>query len=281
MNYFKQLKTLDKRALKLSLICSFNWLLRIILKGQLALISAFSLSIFLSAIFQKNTIVVLEFLIILALSILISNFVYMAKSQSLRMIPPFFFLCVLIIFLYRADNVPLSNEQIEMSLFYWGLSFVATIIINYLQPKIFKHYLFKRVICKEYLGIRKSTDPLPPINNLFEDVKEKDVDKRMILINERVIKPPYQSVVELSFLNREVLTGIHYQVKPFGEEDKRCFTESDEIFYPIFTVHPFGKQKNFYHQLIKFRLSKKAAFTRDLSTYTRINKWRNISDVKK
>ncbi|XZR23247.1 hypothetical protein ACQ0P5_03140, partial [Streptococcus canis] len=80
-----------------------------------------------------------------------------------------------------------------------------------IQPRLFKHYLFKKVIDKEYLGIRKFTDELPPESNIYVDADEKDADKRMRLINQHVIKPPYQEVVELSYLNREVITAIQYE----------------------------------------------------------------------
>ncbi|GAY71838.1 uncharacterized protein TANIYAMA4_2572, partial [Streptococcus canis] len=33
----------------------------------------------------------------------------------------------------------------------------------------------------------------------------------MRLINQNVIKPPYQDAVELSYLNREVITAIQYE----------------------------------------------------------------------
>ena len=80
----------------------------------------------------------------------------------------------------------------------------------------------------------------------------------------KVIKQPYQDIVELSFLNKEVITTISYEAAPFGKEPERTFIDDDIIYYPIFTVHPFGSLEgklDFYHELIKLKLSQNAAFT--------------------
>ena len=89
-------------------------------------------------------------------------------------------------------------------------------------------------------------------------------------INKNAIKQPYQDVVELSFLNREVITAIGYKAASFGKETERTFVDDDTIYYPIFTVHPFGileGELGFYHELIKLKLSRKAAFTVKVKAY--------------
>jgi len=137
-------------------------------------------------------------------------------------------------------------------------------LVTFLQSRLFKKYIFKNIINKEYLGIRKLTDELPPQSNLYVDAAEADADKRMRQINQNVIKQPYQDIVELSFLNREVITAIGYKAASFGKETERTFIDDDTIYYPIFTVHPFGileGKSDFYHNLIKLKLSRKAAFT--------------------
>ncbi|GAA0059344.1 hypothetical protein ScKU62_18530 [Streptococcus canis] len=157
------------------------------------------------------------------------------------------------------------TELIVNRLFtFWLISLVLATLVAVIQPRLFKYYLFKNVINKEYLGIRKLTDDLPPKSNIYADADEKDADKRMRLINQNVIKPPYQDVVELSYLNREVITAIQYEIVPFRRENERTFIDNDTIYYPIFTVHPFGGYEgklDFCHRLIQFKLSKKDAFT--------------------
>lgn len=159
----------------------------------------------------------------------------------------------------------ITNEYFGNLLIAWLCSLVIAIATYNLQPRLFKRYLFKNVIDKDYLGIRKFTDPLPPERNFYSDSKEADVDKRMRMINQRVIKEPYQNVVELSFLNREMTTAIAYKAVPFPEKMERNFIECDTIYYPVFRVYPFGKKVDFYHRLLQIKLSRNAAFTKSAS----------------
>ena len=81
------------------------------------------------------------------------------------------------------------------------------------------------------------------------------------MINQNVIKQPYQEFVELSYLNREVHTAIRYSVVQFEKEKERTFGDYDTIYYPVFRIYPFGIKEDFGHTLIKFKLSRRAAFT--------------------
>ena len=158
----------------------------------------------------------------------------------------------------------LSESMVDRLLTFWSISLVIMLLAKFILPILFNHYLFKNVINKDYLGIRKTTDELPPQSNIYVDADEKDANKRMKRINKNAFKTAYQEVVELSLLNREVLTGISYKAVPFEKETERTFIDDDTIYYPIFTVHPFGSlegKSDFYHKLIKLKLSRKAAFT--------------------
>lgn len=170
---------------------------------------------------------------------------------------------------FLAGNTYIKQNNLTEMLFnrlltFWLISLVLATLVAVIQPRLFKYYLFKNVINKEYLGIRKLTDDLPPKSNIYADADEKDADKRMRLINQNVIKPPYQGVVELSYLNREVITAIQYKSTPFRKEKERSFIDDDTIYYPIFTAHPFGdseRKLDFCYRLIQFKLSQKDVFT--------------------
>ncbi|HEL0009506.1 TPA: hypothetical protein TUL06_001242 [Streptococcus equi subsp. zooepidemicus] len=266
--HIQKWKSINKNGLKLSLICGLNWLIKIVFKGQFYLFSAVFcglLTYYMPQDIQLFTVRVLELIIMLKV---ITDVTRTALSRDFkRMKMPFFFGVMYVFFLagntYIKEHV--LTELIVNRLFtFWLISLVLAALVAFIQPRLFKHYLFKNVINKEYLGIRKLTDELPPISNLYVDVKEVDADKRMRLINQNVIKPPYQDAVELSYLNREVITAISYKVVPFNKETERTFIDDDSIYYPIFTVHPFGSlegKSDFYHTLIKLRLSQKNAFT--------------------
>ncbi|RRA59964.1 hypothetical protein D5F95_06450 [Streptococcus agalactiae] len=266
--YTRKWKTLNKNALKLSLICGLNWLIKIVFKGQFYLFSAVFcglLTYYMPQDIQLFTVRALELIIMLKV---ITDVTRTALSRDFkRMKMPLFFGVMYVLFLagntYIKEHV--LTELIVNRLFtFWLISLVLATLVVIIQPRLFKYYLFKNVINKEYLGIRKLTDDLPPKSNIYVDAEEVDADKRMRLINQNVIKPPYQDAVELSYLNREIITAIHHEVTPFGEENKRTFVDYDTIYFPTFTVHPFGDYEgkfDFHHRLIQFRLSQKNAFT--------------------
>jgi hypothetical protein len=68
--------------------------------------------------------------------------------------------------------------------------------MKWLQTKLFQRYLFKNILNKEYLGIKKATDPFPPEINFYVDEGENDANQRMVMINKRAVKEAYQGIVE-------------------------------------------------------------------------------------
>lgn len=266
--HIQKWKSINKNGLKLSLICGLNWLIKIVFIGQFYLFSAAfcgMLTYYMPQDIQFFTMRVLEWIIIFKLVIVVTRTVL---SREIKWIRKSLLLGVMYLFFLAGNTYIKQHILTEMLvnrlLTFWLISlFLATLVVV-IQPRLFKHYLFKKVIDKEYLGIRKFTDELPPESNIYVDADEKDADKRMRLINQNVIKPPYQGVVELSYLNREVITAIQYKSTPFRKEKERSFIDDDTIFYPIFMVHPFGGSEgklDFCYRLIQFKLSQKDAFT--------------------
>ncbi|WP_449448814.1 hypothetical protein [Streptococcus suis] len=259
------LQKLDKNALKLSLICSLNWLVSFVGKGQFYLFSAIFLGIsthYMPLDLQRTMINVLEVLVVIKCVTVLYQVVVLNEFRPLKSL---FHSVVLFLFFIVGNKSIYENslKQLMIShiLEFWLLSFIVAILVTVIQPRLFKHYLFKYVIDKNYLGIRTISDPLPPENNLYTDAEEANVDKRMTIINQRAVKSPYQDCVELTYLNQEILTGLGYEKRPYGEESVRNFIIADTLYYPVFTVHLFGKEEDFYHRLIDFKLSRKAAFT--------------------
>lgn len=56
-------------------------------------------------------------------------------------------------------------------------------------------------------------------------------------------------------------TAISYKAVQFEKENERSFIDSDTIYYPIFRVFSFGIKEDFGHKLIKFKLSRRTAFS--------------------
>ncbi len=213
---------------------------------------------------QLSTVIVLAFLVV---SKVLTDILYTLLSREWkRMKTAFNIVFIFLFFLVGNRHIKqhvLTESMVNRLLIFWLISLVLATLVTFIQPILFKHYLFKNVLNKTYLGIRKTTDELPPECNFYTDADEKDADKRMKMMNQHVIKKPYQGVVELSFLNREVITGISYKAVPFEKEKERAFMDVDTIYYPVFRVYPFGIIGDFDHPLIEFKLSRRDAFTKN------------------
>ncbi|HGD4338535.1 TPA: hypothetical protein ACIOVU_000482 [Streptococcus agalactiae] len=257
-------KSLNKKGLKLSLFCALNQLIVFIAKAQLFIFSVMFLGTLTYYLPQDYRIITVNLVELCVMAKVIIDFIQMVWSQECRRFKSVLNICVLLIFFVAAAQYTVTDQLVINLCYFMIMSTIFQTLVTFLQSRLFKKYIFKNIINKEYLGIRKLTDELPPQSNLYVDAAEADADKRMRQINQNVIKQPYQDIVELSFLNREVITAIGYEAASFGKETERTFIDDDIIYYPIFTVHPFGNlegKSDFYHNLIKLKLSRKAAFT--------------------
>lgn len=162
---------------------------------------------------------------------------------------------------YAISSTQLSN-QLALA---WLVSLVVYVIIHYAYPKLFRYYLFKKILNKSYLGIRKEGDPLPPKDNFFNDAKCPNAVERMRLINQKTIQTDYQNVIELSFINSAKKTGLHYFTDVHTHEAHREFYDHDAEFLLVFQVYPFGfatpNASYFHWSLIQLTLSEEEAFT--------------------
>lgn len=267
-------KSLNQKGLKLSLICSLNWLISFVAKSQFYLFSAGFLGLLTCFLPQDYRVVTVGLVMYFLGAKAVLNFGYGTWLQDFRRIKlslkEFIFLLFFIAGTEYTTHHAISEQMVNNLCKFWIISAVFASLANIFILKLFKYYVLKNIIDKKYLGIRKLTDDLPPEINFYNDVDEADADKRMRQINKNAIKQPYQDVVELSFLNREVITAIGYKAASFGKETERTFVDDDTIYYPIFTVHPFGileGELGFYHELIKLKLSRKAAFTVKVKAY--------------
>ena len=257
-------KSLNKKGLKLSLFCALNQLIVFIAKAQLFIFSVMFLGTLTYYLPQDYRIITVNLVELCVMAKVIIDFIQMVWSKEFRRFKSVLNICVLLVFFVAVAQYTVTDQLVMNLCYFMIMSTIFQTLVTFLQSRLFKKYIFKNIINKEYLGIRKLTDELPPQSNLYVDAAEADADKRMRQINQNVIKQPYQDIVELSFLNREVITAIDYNAASFGKETERTFIDDDTIYYPIFTVHPFGNlegKSDFYHNLIKLKLSRKAAFT--------------------
>ena len=262
-NLIKMVKETDKLGYKLSAICGVNWLIRQAFKWQSLVFEMIACAVLIRIISAVLEISPNYLGFLMFIFILVVPFSKLRFGVE-RFIFSFFESVVLGLIFSIAVDFPFQENE---SLF-WLLATIFSIGIYYFmkwfQAKLFQRYLFKNVLNKDYLGIRKLKDKLPPKINLFTDADEGDANQRMITINQRAVKKDYQDIVELSFLNREKRTGISYYRKAWNVSEaplEREFVDIEELYHPVFSVFPFGKKHDFCFEMIQFNVSKNSAFS--------------------
>lgn len=206
---FKILKESDKLGYKLSVICGVNWLVGQLFKWQSLVFEMIACAVLIkkiSAILEISSNYLGFLMIIYILSVSFSKLRFGVE----RFIYSFFGRFVLVSIFLIAVDFPFQENEFSLWILVGLISIGIYQFMKWFQTKLFQRYLFKNVLNKEYLGIKKATDPFPPEINFYVDADESDVNQRMVTINQRVVKEAYQGIVELSFLNVERFTGIAY-----------------------------------------------------------------------
>ena len=262
-NLIKMVKETDKLGYKLSAICGVNWLIRQAFKWQylfFVMVAGAVLIKKISATLEISPNYLGFLMVIFILAVPFSKLRFGVE----RFIFSFFESVVFGFIFSIAVDFPFQENESS----FWLLATIFSIGIYYFmkwfQAKLFQRYLFKNILNKDYLGIRKLKDKLPPKINLFTDADEGDANQRMITINQRAVKKDYQDIVELSFLNREKRTGISYYRKAWNGSEaplEREFVDIEELYHPVFSVFPFGKKHDFCFEMIQFNVSKNSAFS--------------------
>ena len=260
---FRILRESDKLGYKLSAICGVNWLLGQLFKWQSLVFEMIACAILIkkiSAILEisSNYLGFLMVIFILAVSFSklrfgVERFIY-SFSEGI----------VLVLIFSIVVDFPFQENESSLWILMALISIGICQFMKWFQEKLFQRYLFKNILNKAYLGIRKLKDELPPKINLFTEAGESDANQRMVMINKHAIKETYQGIVELSFLNVERFTGIAYCREAWNGVEaplKKRFSDVDEMYHLVFRVYPFGKRINLYFKLIRLDLSRRKAFT--------------------
>jgi len=260
---FRILRESDKLGYKLFAICGVNWLLGQLFKWQSLVFEMIACAILIkkiSAILEisSNYLGFLMVIFILAVSFSklrfgVERFIY-SFSEGI----------VLVLIFSIVVDFPFQENESSLWILIALISIGICQFMKWFQAKLFQRYLFKNILNKAYLGIRKLKDELPPKINLFTEAGQSDANQQMVMINKRVVKETYQGIVELSFLNVERFTGIAYYREAWNGVEaplKKRFSDVDEMYHLVFRVYPFGKRINLYFKLIRLDLSRRKAFT--------------------
>lgn len=251
-----------KKERQLIILSVINWLLERLNNWQFEVMTALFFGILTQGVAPKNA--VETFLTIFMMG-------YICSKLSLditKVYSEVIWRCVKAVIWYTAFMIGYAIFSTQLSnqlVLAWLISLVVYVTIHYIYPKFFRYYLFKKVLNKSYLGIRKEGDPLPPEDNFYQDVKLVNAMERMQLINQKAIQTAYQNVIELSFINSVKQTGLHYFTDVHTHEAHREFCDHDAEFLLVFRVYPFGfttPNASYCHlTLVKLNLSEEKAFT--------------------
>lgn len=258
---FKSLKR-TKQERHLIFLTLGNWLLEILNKWQFEIMTAMFLGILTQGVAPQNE--VKTFLTIFMMG-------YICSKLSLditKVYSEVIWRCVKAVIWYTAFMIgyAISSTQLSNRLgLAWIISGLIYVIIRYPYPKLFRYYLFKKVLNKSYLGIRKEGDPLPPEDNFYQDVKLVNAIERMQVINQKAIQTDYQRILELTFMDSYRQTGLHYYADVESNKTHREFFDNDAMFVLVFRVYPFGfstPNASYCHlTLLRLTLSEEKAFT--------------------
>ena len=260
---FRVFKESDKLGYQLSAICGLNWLIRWLFK---LLILVFEMIVCTFLIKEISVITNIDskiFETIIFTIIFVSSF-SKVRFGAVELICSIFESFIMIMTISVVLNSSLQKSEFPFWFIMFLVSFGIYQFMKYFQVELFERYLFKKVLNKEYLGIKKITDPLPSAINIYVDSEENDVNDRMSLVNQRSIKEAYQDIVELSFMNIERFTGqVYFREEWNGFEAplKKEFSDIDEKYHLVFKVYPFGKRMDLSFKLIQLDLSRRKAFT--------------------
>lgn len=260
---FRILRESDKLGYKLSAICGVNWLIRQAFKWQSLVFEMIACAVLIkkiSAILEISSNYLGFLMVIFILAVSFSKL----RFGFERFIYSFSEGIVLVLIFSIVVDFPFQENESSLWILIALISIGIYQFMKWFQAKLFQRYLFKNILNKAYLGIRKLKDELPPKINLFTEAGESDANQRMVMINKHAIKETYQGIVELSFLNVERFTGIAYCREAWNGVEaplKKRFSDVDEMYHLVFRVYPFGKRINLYFKLIRLDLSRRKAFT--------------------
>lgn len=260
---FKTLKR-TKQERHLIFLTIVNCLLETLNKWQFSLLSALILGIVTQA-FTQDIAAVQFFMLVGIFAHAFSRFSFDVSNYLRALFQLVKDTIWYVVFMLGYSEI--SNEQVANALLKgWVISVSFYLIIRYVYPKLFRHYLFKKVLNKPYLAIRKEGDSLPPKDNFFEDVKLENATDRMRLINQKAIQTAYQNILELSFVNSHRQTGLHYFTDVHTHESHREFADVDSNHLLVFKLYPLGfatpNASYFHWTALKLELSEQEAFTK-------------------
>lgn len=249
-----------KKEQKLIFLALGNWFLEILNKWQLYIVTTVLIGVAFQNIVHEEDMYIFIFLAIFAVSFSkLSRGVDGILSAIWCMIKYTFLYSILLSAYYYIPSEQYSNRIMIA----WLISATVYLALHFWSPRLFKKYLFKQVLNKEYLCVRKVEDSLSSKDNFFEDMRNGNFGK-MQPINQKAIQTDYQNIVRIGLVDSSTKSVVQLVTDLQSHETKQVFVDNVNSTL-LFQLYPLGFStpiSTFVHFiLLKLNLFENEAFT--------------------
>lgn len=246
-----KLKTIipeDKKGIQLSSLIFLNWLIKFLSKWIFLILLMICIAGLCGRIASMSDSINFIFgMLFILLLIEISKFRPGKEYKSFKKIIELLFL---IGFFTSALEQQLTVPLVLKTFQFTSIFAIIYILVSFLSSRLLNYYLYKKVLNKSYLGIRKPSDPRMPKDNIFNDFTIQDVNERIEKINLNAIQSTYREFVRLDEVHLE---EVYYNKIPFDMtkiEREIFYNRSYQKLNLDFQLYPLSLH-HFGHRLIK------------------------------
>ncbi|HEO6299836.1 TPA: hypothetical protein VA887_000339 [Streptococcus agalactiae] len=246
-----KLKTIipeDKKGIQLSSLIFLNWLIKFLSRWSFLILSMICIAGLCGRVApMSDSINFIYGILFILLLIELSKFRPGREYKSFKKIIE---LLLLIGFFTSALEHQLSAPLTFKALQITSIFAIIYMLVSFLSSRLLNYFLYKKVLNKSYLGIRKPSDPRMPKDNFFNDFTIQDVNERLKKINLNAVQNTYHEFVRLDEVHLE---EVYYNKIPFDItkiEREIIYNRSYQKINLDFQLYPLGLQY-FGHRLIK------------------------------
>ncbi|MBA2796819.1 hypothetical protein, partial [Streptococcus porcinus] len=228
----------DKKGIQLSLLIFFNWLIKFLSRWTFLIL----LMICIAGLCGRaaRTSDSIHFIHGIFFILLVIELLKIRPGREYKSLKKIFEILLLNIFftsaLEQQLTVPLVNKALQLT----SVFAIIYILVSFLSTKLLHHYLYKKVLNKSYLGIRKPSDPRMPEDNVYNDFKIQDVNERLKKINLNAVQNTYHEFVRLDEVHLE---EVYFNKIPFDItkiEREIIYNRSYQKINLDFQLYPLG-----------------------------------------
>lgn len=238
----------DKKGIQLSLLIFFNWLIKFLSRWTFLILLIICIAGLCGRAARTSDSI--HFIYGIFFILLVIELLKIRPGREYKSLKKILEILLLNIFFTSALEQQLSAQLTFKALQTTSVFAIIYILVSFLSPRLLNYFLYKKVLNKSYLGIRKPSDPRMPKDNIFNDFTIQDVNERIEKINLNAIQSTYRDFVRLDEVHLE---EVYYNKIPFDMtkiEREIFYNRSYQKLNLDFQLYPLGLHY-FGHRLIK------------------------------